>query len=177
MRTLTLLLMAGIALTGVANAQVVRDPPPDPRRLQQQTWGVPSVWSTTTSKLEIGVRALQAGNFVKAEAIFADYVRHDRPAPDVYFYLGVARMSLGKWEDAKKNLEVAVTKMPWHPDPKSRLAVTYAKLGDIAGANAQRAELVKMIEACEGACEFLPYIRGGIQMIDQALAEASLSFP
>jgi predicted Zn-dependent protease len=85
--------------------------------------------------------------------------------------MGVAKMNLGKWDEAKRYLRTAARELRKLPDPKSHLGVTYAKLGDIDGANAQRARLVKMAEACKGTCELSPYITSGIEMIDEALAE------
>ena len=187
---LSILLAAGAALAGAANAQdfvmppsdpvpnVVPDPYPSPG---WDSWrhshvdglnGIPAA-----DPFQTGVNALRDEDFARAEMVFARIVRRDRKSGEANFYLGATRMELGKWEDAKKPLEIAVAKIPEHPDPKSRLGVTYARLGDIAGANAQRARLVKMDEACKGTCELSPYIMDGIQMIDEALAQSPLSPP
>jgi Flp pilus assembly protein TadD len=77
-------------------------------------------------------------------------------------------MSLGKWEDAKKHLEVAVKKTPKEPDPRSRLGVTLVMLGDASGAMDQRAELEKMAKACKNTCRNAQWIANGIAMIDSA---------
>jgi hypothetical protein len=58
------------------------------------------------------------------------------------------------------------------PDPSGHLGVNYAKFGDIDGANAQRARLVKVVEAYKSVFELSSYIANGIQIIDKALAEA-----
>lgn len=121
------------------------------------------------AKLEEGKAALAAKNFAAAEAAFTEVVTADPNNVDGQFMLGVTEMSLEKWPGAKEHLEIAVKKNPKHPDPKSRLGVTYAKLGDTAGANAQRADLFKMSGDCKGTCPLAPYISNGIQMIDQAL--------
>ena len=86
-------------------------------------------------RLQTGVEALQAKNFVVAETVFEEVLRRDNP----------------------KN-----------PDPKSRLAVTLIKLGEMDAAMDQRAALVKMSEACKGQCRLADYISGGIAMIDSA---------
>jgi TolA-binding protein len=119
--------------------------------------------------ISIGFRALENRDFARAEQVFADIVQPDQRNARANFYLGATRMSLGKWQDAKQNLEIAANEISRHPDPKSRLGVTYAMLGDTAGANAQRAELVKMANACK----LSPYIKDGLQKIDAALAEAA----
>jgi len=124
--------------------------------------------------LEDGVAALEASDFARAEEIFARVLRYNKNNDAIRFYLGVAKMNLGKWDEAKRNLKIAARELRKLPDPKGHLGVTYAKLGDIAGANAQRARLVKMAEACKGDCKLSPYITSGIQMIDEALAEAAV---
>jgi tetratricopeptide (TPR) repeat protein len=121
-----------------------------------------------------GVAALEASDFARAEEILARNLRYNKNNDAVRFYLGVAKMNLGKWDEAKRNLKIAARELRKLPDPKGHLGVTYAKLGDIAGANAQRARLVKMAEACKGDCKLSPYITSGIQMIDEALAEAAV---
>ena len=130
----------------------------------------------TRSLFRAGLNALREQNFARAETVFARIARRlpKRDDAKASFYLGATRMELGKWEEAKADLEFAAQKFPAHPDPKSRLGVTYARLGDVAAAMAQRAELVKMAEACKGDCELSPYITGGIAMIDKALAEGAL---
>jgi TolA-binding protein len=120
-----------------------------------------------------GLSAVQTGDLAKAEKFFAHKARKNRRSGEANFYLGAVRMDLGKWDAARKNLEIAVNRMPRHPDPKSRLGVTYAMLGDIASANAQRAELVRMAVDCKDACKLSAYISKGIRMIDEALAQSS----
>jgi uncharacterized protein HemY len=83
--------------------------------------------------------------------------------------LGVTKMSMEKWEEAKKYLEIAVRKNAKAPDPKSRLGVTLAKLGDVNGAMEQRAALEKMDKDCKGKCRNAEWIANGIAMIDAAL--------
>lgn len=119
-----------------------------------------------------GLNALHLGRFGRAEASFAKILRHDADNADANLYMGVARMNLGKWEEAKANLEIALNGLPTHPDPKSRLGVTYAMLGNTAGALDQRAELARMAETCSADCEFSRFITGGIAMIDKALASS-----
>jgi len=162
----SILLAAGAMLALSAHAQVPTSLKPltdDQRNLAAN--------NTDNHRLLDGVSALQAKNFTVAEAVFGEMLQHDQSNADANFYMGVAKMSLGKWDEAKKYLEVAVKKSPKNPDPKSRLGVTYAKLGDTAGANAQRADLVKMDKDCKGTCRYSQFILDGIVMIDQALAQ------
>jgi len=190
--TLSILLAAGAALASAATAQEAPGvmpvgppassyaPVPDSGPAQPvwrgDSWGA-NVPDNYKGGMRYGVSALKANELKVAEKVFANVLRYKQSNADANFYMGVTKMNLGEWEDAKKHLEIAVTKKPKHPDPKSRLGVTYAKLGDIAGANAQRADLVKMSDACKGACRLSPYIRDGIQMIDEALAQTPAATP
>ncbi len=117
-----------------------------------------------------GVAALQSKNYKVAESLFREVLRVEPNHPDANFMLGVTLMSTDQWEEARKYLEIAVRKKPKEPDPKSRLGVTLVKLGDIDGANKQRADLVKLGDACKNKCRNAEYITNGIAMIDQALA-------
>jgi hypothetical protein len=85
--------------------------------------------------------------------------------------MGITKMSLDKWEEAKKFLEIAVRKSPKSPDPKSRLGVTLVKLGDIPGAMEQRAALEKMDKDCKGKCRNAEWIASGLAMINAALPQ------
>jgi tetratricopeptide (TPR) repeat protein len=154
-----------LACVGAGHAQVPRGYAPQPedaRRLEANT-------GLSAGRLQDGVNAIQAKNFDLAESIFEDILRQTPNHPDASFMAGVAEMSLGKWSEAKQHLEVAVKKNPKSPDPKSRLGVTLAKLGDTDGALNQRAELAKMDKVCKGACPNAQWITNGIAMIDGVL--------
>jgi tetratricopeptide (TPR) repeat protein len=134
-------------------------------------WQIPG--PAVMARMESGVSALKAMDYAEAEKIFSNLLRVKPANAEANLYMGVAKMNLGKWEDAKPYLEIAASKKPKLPDPKSRLGVTYAKLGNTAGAAAQRAELVKMAETCKYACkDYRPFIAEGIEMIDKALGES-----
>ncbi len=165
--TLSILLAAGAVLACPAIAQETNDPRPP--ETVNSSWDYTSPMGSNA--FQPGLDALDSGNLAKAEMIFARALRRNPRNGAGNFYLGAVRMDLGKWDAAKKHLEIAVQKRPTHPDPKSRLGVTYAKLGDVSGAMKQRDELVKMKDACKGSCELSPYIIDGIKMIDDALAE------
>lgn len=154
-----------LALAGAAEAQVPRGFTPqgaDQQRLEDNR-------SLSSRHYNSGVEALQAGNFQVAESIFDDVLRQNPNHADANLRMGAVKMSLGKWEEAKKYLEVAVRKDPRSPDPKSRLAVTLIKLEDIPGAMEQRAALEKMSKDCRGKCRNAEWIANGIAMVDAAM--------
>jgi TolA-binding protein len=183
--TLSVLILVSAAFAGLANAQEApATPTAPPAETSSYIAPEPSVWDgdawrripgpDLVSRMESGVSALKANDFALAEQIFGNVLRRKPASADANFYMGVAKMNLGEWEDAKKHLEIAVRNKPKHPDPKSRLGVTYAKLGDAAGASVQRAALEKMADTCKRSCkDFAPYIAGGIEMIDKALGETA----
>ncbi|HEX5006645.1 MAG TPA: tetratricopeptide repeat protein [Hyphomonadaceae bacterium] len=188
MRTVTLsvLLAASAACVGIGSTQEAppaQSTPPDANAAAYSAPAEPQWQSDAFARIpgpplprraETAVFALENGDFARAEKILGNVLRSKPYDADANLYMGVVKMNLGKWQDAKKYLEIAVRKMPKHPDPKSRLGVTYAKLGDATGAIIQRAELVRMADTCRGACkDFAPYIAGGIEMIDEALSESA----
>ncbi len=163
---LSIVVAAAAALGLVASAQVPRGFTPqgaDQQRLENNT-------SLSAKRYQDGVEALQARNFVVAEGIFEDFLLGNPTHPDANFMMGVTKMSMEKWEEAKTYLEVAVKKNSKAPDPKSRLGVTLAKLGDVNGAMEQRAALEKMGKDCKAKCRNAQWIANGITMIDEALA-------
>ncbi len=156
------LLLALVAVAGPASAQV-------PRGYTQQSADMQKLENNTAlsaRRYQDGVDALKAKNFGVAEAIFADVLRENGNHPEANFMMGVAKMSLGKWSEAKPYLDIAVQKKPKDPDPKSRLGVTLIKLGDAEGAKRQRDDLVKLQRDCGGNCKNAEYIDRGIAMID-----------
>ncbi len=123
----------------------------------------------SSHKLEEAISAFNAKNFSVAEGLFEEYLRANPTHPSSNFMLGVTKMSLNKWEEARQYLEIAVRKSPKEPDPKSRLGVTLARLGDIDGAKKQRDDLVKMQKSCRDSCRNAQWIDSGIAMVDAAL--------
>ena len=185
MRTVTLsvLFVAGAALAGAASAQETNYVPSAPftaseqnrsenQRTDWDSWRGDPGLALYSNAFDAGVAALEANDFAGAEKILDRGLRYYGNSPTYRFYLGVAKMNLGKWDEAAKYLKTAARELRKLPDPKSHLGVAYARLGDIDGAYAQRARLVEMAEACKGTCKLSPYIAGGIEMIDEALAEA-----
>jgi TolA-binding protein len=161
--------LAALVFTAAATAQVPKGMGP----LSSDTQSMAANGDTSSRRLEGAASALQSKNFTVAEGLLEDILRTNPTNPDANFYMGVAKMGLEKWDDAKKYLEVAVKKNPKEPDPKSRLAVTLIKLGDVDGAKAQREALVKLSDKCKGKCRNAEWITNGIAMVDTALAAGS----
>ena len=159
------LILATAFVASAAGAQVPRGFTPqsaDQQRLENNS-------SLSSKRYQDGVDAIKAKNFQVAEGIFDDVLRQNPNHPEGNLMMGTTKMSLGKWEEAKKYLELAARKDQKNPDPKSRLAVTLIKLGDMEGAMKQRADLEKMSTDCKGKCRNAEWIAAGIAMVDGAM--------
>lgn len=168
MIVVSILLACAMGVAGVANAQ--GDPPPS---VGGEAWQPMGPAPDDRTLPWSGIRAMKANDFVTAEAMFADFLGRKPENGEANLYMGVVKMNLGKWSEAKPYLEIAAAKEPAHPDPKIRLAVTYVKLGDTTAAIAQRAALVKMRESGKGSRDMATHISDGVAMIDRALAQTS----
>ncbi len=163
-RSFTALVVAAL-LAGGASAQVPRGFTPqgaDQQRLESNT-------SLSSKRFNDGVDAIRAKNFQVAEGIFEEVLRQNPNHPEGNLMMGTTKMSLGKWEEAKKYLEIASRKDKKNLDTKSRLGVTLIKLGDMDGAMKQRAELEKMSTDCKGKCRNAEWIAAGLAMVDGAM--------
>jgi tetratricopeptide (TPR) repeat protein len=154
--------------------------PPPPNSQPDSGWNADD-WRTqtgpTVSQLDRGVRALKSGNFQLAETSLTKALKTHTDDGLINFYMGVAQMGLGKWDAARAHLEIAYREDMTHPDPASRLGVAYARLGNTAGAQAQRTALLAMADECRGTCKLAPFIVSGIRMIDEALVDAATPRP
>jgi Flp pilus assembly protein TadD len=117
-----------------------------------------------------GLAALQAKDFATAESAFSEVLRRNPSAIGASFMLGLSKIGLEKWEEAKTALERAVVDEPNRPEPKTRLGLTYVMLQDLAGARRQRDALVMLDADCESACADAAWIKDGLAALDQALA-------
>jgi Flp pilus assembly protein TadD len=88
----------------------------------------------------------------RAETLRARSLQHNKNNASLRLYMGIAKMELGKWSEARHYLRTPAREMRKDPEPRSLLGVTYVELGDFAGAHAQRDALVKIAAACEGSC-------------------------
>lgn len=119
--------------------------------------------------------ALAAQDYATAEAKAGQLVRRNPTTLDANFLMGLAKIGLGKWDEAKTQLQSAVNKEPKRPEPKTRLGLAHVKLNDLEAAKRQRAELANLDAACKGACSDAKWIAEGIAALDHALAAPGTS--
>jgi hypothetical protein len=116
------------------------------------------------------VAALQASNFGTAETAFAELMRRGRKEPGINFLMGLTKIGLEKWDEARVYLEAAIVDEPKRPEPKTRLGITYVKLNNIDAARQQRAALASLDAECKRTCKDAAWIIEGLALIDEALA-------
>jgi Flp pilus assembly protein TadD len=116
-----------------------------------------------------GVDALQKQDFAAADKIFTNMAAQNPTTTDAHYLLGIAKLGLQNWAEAKQVLEIAVKKEAARPEPKARLGVAYLRLNDTAGAMKQREELAGMGAKCNG-CPDAPRIAENLALLDRAIA-------
>jgi Flp pilus assembly protein TadD len=116
-----------------------------------------------------GVDALQKQDFAGAETAFAKLAAQNPTTNDAHYLLGVAKLGLQKWAEAKDVLEIAAKKQPTQPEPRARLGVAYLRLNDAASAAKQREELAGLASKCNG-CPDAARITENIALLDRAIA-------
>ncbi len=170
-RSLVLLVAAaiGLALAGVANAQPGLSTGPDYDLIDKADRIDERANAESRLQRQAGIEALQARNYPVAEKTFNDLLLRNPDVADANFLMGLAKLGLEKWTEAKGFLEIAVRQDPKRPEAKTRLALTYARLGDIDSAMKQRAELASLNKACKAACDDAAWIVDGLALLDQAL--------
>lgn len=117
-----------------------------------------------------GLAALQAQDYAKAERTFDDLLSKNPTTLDAHFLMGLAKMGLKKWAEAKEVLQIAITEEPNRPEPRARLGVANIMVNDMEGAMAQRAALASMSANCSVGCADSQRIKDNLAMIDKVLA-------
>lgn len=116
-----------------------------------------------------GIDALQAQDFPSAEKAFGNLLAKNPTTNDANYLMGVAKLGLRNWTEARQYLEAAVSKEPKRAEPKSRLGVAYVRLNDMDSARKQRADLAGLDAKCGGKCVDAAAIVDSVRILDQAL--------
>lgn len=124
----------------------------------------------------VGLAALQSGDFAAAEKSFTTLLSYDPTTSDANYLMGLAQLGLQKWSDAKLSLQAAVISEPARPEPKARLGVAHVMLGDINSAADQHDALSAMWSACN-KCENAQSIADSLTMLDKILVAATKPKP
>ncbi len=176
-RRLVLLATCGLSLAAAAHAQPGLSTKPNYDGIYNADRIDESTQRDLAALHKTATDALAAQDYAAAEKTLADLVRREPTTLDSSFLMGVAKIGLGKWDEARAHLEKAVRMEPRRPEPKSRLALVYAKLNDTEGAKRQRADLASLDAGCKGTCPDATWIAEGLAAVDHALTtpDAALS--
>lgn len=168
---LSVLMLAAIgSLSGVAHAQPGLSTGLNPEGADRANQIEENARRQLMAIRKVGVEALQSQNYPVAEKTFSELLARSPTTSDANYLMGLAKLGLQNWGEAKQFLEIAVKQEPKRPEPKARLGVTYVRLNDIDAAKKQRAELVKMDKKCKGGCGDAAGIADGLALLDKALA-------
>lgn len=159
----------GLCLAGLAHAQPGLSTKPDYDRIYAADRSDEYTRRELSILHDAATAALDAKNYAAAESALGELVRRNPTTTDSSFLMGLAKIGLEKWAEARIHLEAAVQKEPTRPEPKTRLGLAYIKLNDIEAARRQRAELASLDAGCKGSCIDAKWIADGLILLDQAL--------
>lgn len=158
-------------MAGAANAQKGLSTKPDYDLIDKAARIDDNARAALLALHQNGVEALESKNYLLAEKTLNDLLRRYPTTTDANFLMGLAEVGLEKWTEAKGFLETAVKMEPTRPEPKTRLGLTYVRLGDIDSAMKQRAELASLDRDCKKVCGDAEWIADGLMLLDKALAQ------
>lgn len=119
-----------------------------------------------------GVEYIQAKDYPRAVAAFREVLVKRDGDPATNFMMGVAQIGMNDLNEAKRYLSRAVSAKPDLAEEVGRLGWVEAKLGNAAGAKAQRDALERLRDKCAGACAEAAAINAAIAVIDGASGAA-----
>jgi hypothetical protein len=172
---LSMVILAAASLAGVGHAQPGLSTKPDYDLIYKADRIDENRQADAAVTYQRAVAALQAQDFAAAELALAELGRSQARAPaDANFLMGLAKIGLEKWDEARAALEVAVKDQPTRPEPKTRLALAYLKLANNAAAKEQRVALASLEAACNKTCKDATWIADGLKLVDQALSSEAV---
>ena len=118
-----------------------------------------------------GIEALQASQFSEAKNSFAKVLGVAPSDANTNFLAGMADAGLNDYKAAARHYEKAVRADKKLIPAQQELAITYAKLGDQAKAQATLAKLKDMDTACAGSCKDADRIKQAISTVESVLAQ------
>jgi tetratricopeptide (TPR) repeat protein len=118
-----------------------------------------------------GIDALKAQQFADAKKSFARVLGTAPADANTNFLAGMADAGLNDLKGAAKHYEKAVRADEKLIPAQQELAITYAKLGDSAKAQATLARLQKLNDACKGACKEADQLKQAIDAVQAAIGQ------
>jgi tetratricopeptide (TPR) repeat protein len=125
----------------------------------------------TAADYRKGVEALKANKFAEASKAFKRVLAVAPDDANANFLAGMAAAGLNDLKVARRHYERAVRANGKLVAAQQELAITYAKLGDRAKAEAALAKLRQMDQACAGTCKDAQTLKKAISDVQAALGE------
>ena len=124
---------------------------PDPRAAEREA---------KRKAYRAAVRAVEAKEFEKAEAILLAYVQQYPKEPDAYNYLAFSQRNLGRNDESMANYKKALELEPEHKGALEYQGELFLKLGDMTSAEAN---LAKLVSVCRRKCEERDMLQAAIE--------------
>ncbi len=102
------------------------------------------------SDYDVGVKAVQAGDYQRALASLQKVVQADPRNADAWNYIGFSQRNLQHFDDSLAAYQKALAINPDHRGANEYLGELYLKTGDLEKA---RERLAKLQSLCPGGCE------------------------
>ena len=112
---------------------------------------------------------LKAGKNAEAKVGFAKLLKEIPRDGNIHFLAGMADAGLNDLKGAQSHYEKAVKYEPKLVAAQQQLAITYAKQGDRAKAEATLAKLKQANDKCAGACEQAQSLKDAVAAVEAAL--------
>jgi tetratricopeptide (TPR) repeat protein len=123
-----------------------------------------------TLQYKMGVEYIQQKDYQRAVQVLREVLAKRDSDPAANLMMGVAQIGLNDLNEAKRYLARAVSSKPDLADAIGRLGWVEAKLGNTAGAQAQRETLTKLKDKCAGKCPEAAAIDAAFATLDGAPA-------
>lgn len=117
-----------------------------------------------------GIQALEKRDFKKALNAFRNVLTIQPKDANTNYLAGLSATGLSDWQKAAGYLTKAVKADPDLVVARRQLGVVKAKLGDTAGATAERELLQQKALACADTCANAADLKAGVAEIDAAIA-------
>ena len=120
---------------------------------------------------EDGVKALDEGDYVKAEEKFGEVLAAAPDHAQANYYMGVAKLGRGKTKSSRRYFERAVKEQPNFIDAREKLAIVYAETGKTDDAEEQLEAMKDLQAKCaEVSCDAASIIEESIARVEAAMA-------
>lgn len=114
---------------------------------------------------DLGVKAVQAGDYARALTLFQKVVQADPRNADAWNYIGFSHRNLKRFDESLAAYQKALALNPDHRGANEYLGELYLQTGDPAKA---RERLAKLSALCPSGCKEHDDLRKAIQVYESA---------